>query len=69
MACSCGYCRYRLQQRLEEAVIQQRLEEAAKRKMTPEERRSQAISFVYGQLMDAAPHISREQIAQAYDER
>lgn len=31
-------------------------------------RRAQAISFVYGQLMDCAPHVTKEQIARIYDE-
>lgn len=45
------------------------LEEAAKRKMTPAERREQAISFVYGQLMGCAPHITREQVARRLHEK
>ena len=35
--------------------------------MTAEEIRAQKISFVYGQLMDAAPEITKEQIAAELD--
>ena len=39
--------------------------------LSPEEqrahRREQAISFVYGNLMDCAPHITREEVSAAYD--
>lgn len=41
----------------------QRLLEAAKdHKMTPAEVWDQRVSFVYGQLMDCAPDVTREQI-------
>ena len=36
--------------------------------MTPAERRAQAISFVYGQMMDCAPHVTREDVAKAFDD-
>lgn len=47
-----------------------RLLEAAKARgpMTAEEQREQAISFAYGQMMDCAPHITREEVAAVYDE-
>ena len=38
------------------------LKEAAKRPMTPAERREQRISFVYGQMMDCAPHLTKDDI-------
>ena len=46
-----------------------RLEAASKHRMTPAERREQRISFVYGQLMDCAPHVTKEQIRQWIEER
>lgn len=30
--------------------------------MTPEEKLEQCVSFVYGQMMDCAPHITKEQV-------
>lgn len=38
------------------------LEESTKRPMTPQEIWDQRVSFVYGQMMDCAPHITREDI-------
>ena len=38
------------------------LKEAAKRPMTPAERREQRISFVYGQMMDCAPHLTKDDV-------
>lgn len=35
--------------------------------MSPAEIREQRISFVYGQLMDCAPHVTKEQIADVLD--
>jgi hypothetical protein len=35
--------------------------------MTDAEVRAQRISFVYGQLMDCAPHITKDQIAAEHD--
>jgi hypothetical protein len=35
--------------------------------MTSEQRREQAISFAFGNLMDC-PNITREMVAEAYDE-
>jgi hypothetical protein len=35
--------------------------------MTPEQVRQQRISFVYGQLMDCAPNVTREQVERAHD--
>lgn len=35
--------------------------------MTPQERRAQAISFVYGNTHIENPHITREMVAKAYD--
>lgn len=35
---------------------------------SPEELREQRISFVYGQLMDCAPHVTREQVAKIVDD-
>lgn len=48
--------------------INRLLEEARKRPpMTATEIRAQRISFVYGQLMDCAPHITKEKIALLHD--
>ena len=38
------------------------LKEAAKRPMTAADRREQQISFVYGQMMDCAPHLTKDDI-------
>lgn len=38
------------------------LEAAAKRPMTPAQHWRQRVSFVYGQMMDCAPQVTREQI-------
>jgi hypothetical protein len=35
--------------------------------MTPAEVREQKISFIYGQLMDCAPDMTREEVAARYD--
>jgi hypothetical protein len=35
--------------------------------MTWAQRREQRISFVYGQMMDCAPHITREDVEAAHD--
>ena len=44
------------------------LQKAALHKMTPAEIKEQRISFVYGQLMDCAPDITKEQVRQLDDE-
>lgn len=38
------------------------LEWAKTYKMSSKEKKEQRVSFVYGQLMDAAPHITKDQI-------
>ena len=38
------------------------LKKAKDHVMTPREKWDQRVSFVYGQLMDCAPHITREDI-------
>jgi len=38
------------------------LEQAKGHKMTPQEVWDQRVSFVYGQLMACAPHITREEV-------
>ena len=38
------------------------LKKAAEHKMTPREIWDQRISFVYGQLMDCAPQVTREEV-------
>lgn len=44
------------------------LEAAAKAPpMTPEQRREQKISFVYGQMMDCAPHLTKDDIRKQLD--
>lgn len=44
------------------------IEEAkARGPMSSAELRAQQISFVYGQLMDAAPHITKAQIGAEFD--
>lgn len=43
------------------------LEDAKNHIMSPEERRAQKISFVYGQMMDCSPHITKEQVAARLD--
>ena len=42
-------------------------EAAALPPMTAEQIREQKISFVYGQLMDCAPHVTKEDIAAELD--
>lgn len=36
--------------------------------MTPDQIREQRISFVYGQLMDAKPEVTKEEVTQIHDE-
>lgn len=38
------------------------LKKAAQHKMTPRELWEQRVSFAYGQMMDCAPHTTREEI-------
>lgn len=45
-----------------DAKLDKLLKIAASRKMTAAEIWEQRISFVYGQLMDCAPHITRDEI-------
>ena len=40
------------------------IEKARGHIMSPREIQEQKISFVYGQMMDCAPNITREQVAQ-----
>lgn len=47
--------------------LERLLREAAKRPMTAADRRAQKVSFVYGQLMDCAPHVTREEIEATLD--
>ena len=48
--------------------LQKLLREAAERgPMTAEEIRAQKISFIYGQLMDCNPDVTKEQIARIVD--
>lgn len=50
-------------------ALDQLLEEAKnKGPMSKEEKRAQAISFVYGQLALSGRSISKEEVAQVYDE-
>lgn len=42
-------------------------EAAARPPMTQAEIRAQRISFAYGQLMDCAPHITKEEVAEEHD--
>ena len=44
------------------AELETLLKAAASYKMTPEEIFEQKVSFVYGQMMDCAPHITKEQV-------
>jgi hypothetical protein len=44
------------------------IEKAKRHVMTPEEQRAQRISFVYGQLMDCAPHVTKEEVARIHDQ-
>ena len=44
------------------------LEQAKHHVMTPEEKRAQRISWVYGQMMDCAPEITKEEVARIIDE-
>ncbi len=48
--------------------LERLLEEAKNHIMTPEEIRQQKISWVYGQMMDCAPDITREEVADVIDE-
>lgn len=43
------------------------LRKAREHVMTPEERRAQRISYVYGQLMDCNPDVSREEVERIVD--
>ena len=45
------------------------LKEAAGRNMTPAERREQQISFVYGQMMDCAPHLTKDDVRRIAGEK
>lgn len=38
------------------------LKESAGRKLTPREIWLQCVSFVYGQMMNCAPHVTREEV-------
>jgi hypothetical protein len=51
----------------ERPSLERLLRWARTHKMTPEEIRAQRISWVYGQLQDCAPHITKEQIAEEID--
>ena len=44
------------------------LKEAAEHKMTPDERREQRISWAYGQMMDCAPHLTKDDVRRIADE-
>jgi len=45
------------------------LKEAAKRPMTAADWREQQVSFVYGQMMDCAPHLTKDDVRRiAYEE-
>ncbi|HEY4506640.1 MAG TPA: hypothetical protein VJH71_00515 [Candidatus Paceibacterota bacterium] len=49
-------------------TLEELIEIARKHKMTPEERREQAISFAYGNLSLSSPNITREMVEEAYEE-
>ena len=36
--------------------------------MTPAQLRAQRISFAYGQLMDCAPHVTKEEVERIHDQ-
>lgn len=46
-------------------TLEQLLKEAKDYKMSPEERFEQRVSFVYGQLMDCNPNITKDQVRKA----
>ena len=47
--------------------LKELIAESLKHEMTPEQRRAQKISFVYGQLMDCAPNVTKEDVAKIVD--
>lgn len=53
----------RLSRELEEALAR-----AAGHVMTAEEIRAWRISFAYGQMMDCAPNVTKEEVARIHDE-
>lgn len=42
--------------------LEELLKQAVKHKMTPEEIFEQKVSFVYGQMMDCQPEVTKEEV-------
>lgn len=42
--------------------LERLIEAARNHKMTPEERFEQKVSWVYGQGMDCAPHVTKDEV-------
>jgi hypothetical protein len=42
--------------------LEELLKKAAKHKMTPEEIFEQKVSWVYGQMVDCNPHVTKEEV-------